>query len=465
MLQLILRIWANEELPHEWNFGIICPILKKGDPMTCSNYRGISPLNTAYKILSYIIYVRLSEYTERIIGTYQCGVRKGKSTINQVFTLSQIMEKPVENQIGIYHLFIDFKSAYDSIHREKLLCAMTEFAIPSKLIRLVKTTMPNVQCSVQIQSHLSEPMPTARGVKQGDALACLLFKIALEKVIRDSGIQTRGTIFFKIVQILAYADDIDLIARTTPGLNEAFLKLEKSARNMGLIINQEKTVYMYSGKDTSSRKDLVIGNYIFKRVDNFKYLCTVVNKVNDRTVEVNARLIMANRAYNGLQNHVKSRIISRKTKILIYKTLIRPLLTHGAETCALSKQDEYRLSIFEGKILRRIYGPVIDKGEWRIRINRELYQLYDGKDIVKFCKLSRLRWAGHIMRQDDDDLARRDLLSEPGGKRPRGRPKLRWEDRVKEDVAKLGCRNWTVAARNRKEWRKILKEAEVYPGL
>jgi len=100
---------------------------------------------------------------------------------------------------------------------------------------------------------------------------------------------------------LAYADDIDLIARTTPGLNEAFLKLEKSARNMGLIINQEKAVYMYSGKDTSPLQDLVIGNYIFKRVDNFKYLGTVVNKVNDRTVEVNARLIKANRAYYGLQ--------------------------------------------------------------------------------------------------------------------------------------------------------------------
>jgi sorting nexin-29 len=86
-------------------------------------------------------------------------------------------------------------------------------------------------------------------VRQGDALACLLFNIALEKVIRDSGIQTRGTIFFKTVQILAY--DIDLMARTIPGLNEAFLNLEKSARNMGLIINQEKTVYMYSGKDTA----------------------------------------------------------------------------------------------------------------------------------------------------------------------------------------------------------------------
>jgi len=66
----------------------------------------------------------------------------------------------------------------------------------------------------------------------------------------------------------------------------------------------------------------------------------------------------------GLQNHVKSRIISRKTKTLLYKTLIRLVLTYGAETWALSKQDEYRLSLFEHKILWRIYGPVIDKGEW-----------------------------------------------------------------------------------------------------
>jgi sorting nexin-29 len=206
--------------------------------------------------LPYILYARISGYTERNIGKYQCGFQKGKSTTNQIFTLSQIMEKTVEHQIGVHHLFIDFKSAYDSIHREKLFYSMMEFGIPPKLIRLVKIIMTNVQCSVQIQSHLSEPVSTTCGVRQGNALACLLFNTALEKVIRDSGIQTRGTVFFKTVQILAYADDIDLMARTIPGLNEAFLNLEKSARNMGLIINHEKTVYMYSGKD------------------NFKYLGT-----------------------------------------------------------------------------------------------------------------------------------------------------------------------------------------------
>ena len=185
-------------------------------------------------------------------------------------------------------MFIDFKSAYDSIYREKFFGAMMEFGIPPKLIKLVKTTMTNVQCSVQIQSHLSEPISTTCGVRQGNTLTCLLFNIALEKVIRDSGIQTRGTTFFKTVQILAYADDIDLMARTILGLNEAFLCLEKSARNMGLVINQEKMVFMYCGKDTTLHQDFAVRNYVFKRVDSFKYLGRVVNKMNNKSVEVNA---------------------------------------------------------------------------------------------------------------------------------------------------------------------------------
>ena len=61
---------------------------------------------------------------------------------------------------------------------------------------------------------------------------------------------------------------------------------------MGLVINQEKTVYMYGGKDTALHQDLAIGNYVFKGVDNFKYLGTMGNKMNNRSVEVNARLIV-----------------------------------------------------------------------------------------------------------------------------------------------------------------------------
>jgi len=61
----------------------------------------------------------------------------------------------------------------------------------------------------------------------------LLFNLALEKVVRNAGIQRSGTIFYKSVQLLAYADDIDIIARSRTTLKKAFLSLERAAGEMG----------------------------------------------------------------------------------------------------------------------------------------------------------------------------------------------------------------------------------------
>jgi sorting nexin-29 len=86
-------------------------------------------------------------------------------------------------------------------------------------------------------------------LRQGDSLACLLFNIALEKLIRDSGIQTRGTIFYKSIQILAYVDDIDTIGRSESDIKKACIALIIAADIMGLRVNEEKTKYMVVKND------------------------------------------------------------------------------------------------------------------------------------------------------------------------------------------------------------------------
>ncbi|GFU28776.1 putative endonuclease-reverse transcriptase [Trichonephila clavipes] len=73
---------------------------------------------------------------------------------------------------------------------------------------------------VQVQNDLLDPLRGKNGVRQGDALACLLFTLALEKVVRDSSISTRGNIFNKSIQLLDFADDIDTIARTPTTLRK-----------------------------------------------------------------------------------------------------------------------------------------------------------------------------------------------------------------------------------------------------
>ena len=83
--------------------------------------------------------------------------------------------------------------------------------------------------------------PRERAFKQFQCPRPQCVNIALETVIRDAAINIRSTIFYKSVQILAYADDIDIIGRTQSAMIEAFTTLEKAANGMNLIINQEKT--------------------------------------------------------------------------------------------------------------------------------------------------------------------------------------------------------------------------------
>jgi hypothetical protein len=107
--------------------------------------------------------------------------------------------------------------------------------------------------------------------------------------------------------------------------------------------------------------------------------------------EINSRIALANRSYFGLVNILKAKNIYRKCKVIIYKTLIKPVLMYGAVTWLLNKADELRLGVTERRILRRIYRPVYEGATWRSRHNEELYRLYDETDLVTSIRKTRLR--------------------------------------------------------------------------
>ncbi|GFY36949.1 reverse transcriptase domain-containing protein [Trichonephila inaurata madagascariensis] len=98
---------------------------------------------------------------------------------------------------------------------------------------------------VRVQGKLSISIEIYNGVRQRNALACLLFNIAQERMIRDAGKNTKGTIFSKSIPILAYVNDVDIIAKSRTALDKSILELERSARKMNLRVNMEKAKYMY----------------------------------------------------------------------------------------------------------------------------------------------------------------------------------------------------------------------------
>jgi len=91
-----MTIWKEERLPEDWNKAIIIPLHKKGDKLECKNYREIALLNTVYKVFARILLKRLQPIAEECIGDYQCGFRKGKSTIDQLSVIGRIIEKKYE---------------------------------------------------------------------------------------------------------------------------------------------------------------------------------------------------------------------------------------------------------------------------------------------------------------------------------------------------------------------------------
>ena len=316
--------------------------------------------------------------------------------------------------------------------------------------------MQKVQSKVKIYKHISESFYTGKGLRQGDALACLLFNIAMEKVIRDSNIDTRATIYTKSTQILGYADDLEIVSRSIRDLRDTFTKLETAARKMGLQINEEKTKYMEITKNQSNNDHLDAGHHRFQRVKEFKYLGVKVTDDGKIEQEIKHRLTLANRSYYGLITQMRSKYICRKTKIKLYKTLIRPVLTYGAETWAINKEDESKLAAFERKILRRIYGPVCEMGRWRIRYNSELYKIFNEPDIVKEIKARRIQWLGHLYRTEDQHPTRMLTFNTIYGSRRVGRPPMRWMQSVEDDLLRSGMGAWRRAASDRTRWRTVV---------
>jgi hypothetical protein len=99
-----------------------------------------------------------------------------------------------------------------------------------------------------------------------------------------------------------------------------------------------------------------------------------------------------------------NKLMSRAAKIQVYRTLIRPVATYGVETWTLTVTEENALRMFERKIIRRIYGPVMGNNLWRIRYNEELNILLKGENIVKFIKSQRIRWLGQVERMEDNAM-------------------------------------------------------------
>jgi len=153
--------------------------------------------------------------------------------------------------------------------------------------------------------------------------------------------------------------------------------------------------------------------------------------------------------------------ISKKLKLRLKNTILDKTLTYATETGTVTERDRKQLNIFERKVYRRILGPVYDyeKENWRILTNKEIYASVKKPTITETIRLNRLHWFGHVQRMGENRIPKRVLYMNLETTRPRGRPRNRWQDGVREDGRRVGGEGWQEKVHNREEWKKLLRMA------
>ena len=122
--------------------------------------------------------------------------------------------------------------------------------------------------------------------------------------------------------------------------------------------------------------------------------------------------------------------------------------------------DAAALEVFERKVLRKILGAVRVGDDYRIRTNRELYELFNDMDVAKRINNQRFRWLGHVIRMNEDAPPRRMFDAVVGGHRGHGRPRTRWKDQVEKVLTSLSVTTWKRHAQTRGASREALSLTE-----
>ncbi|GJR45109.1 retrovirus-related pol polyprotein LINE-1 [Tanacetum coccineum] len=417
---LFNKIFFGAKMSDEWRLSEVIPIYKNKDDMqACSNYRGIKLLSHTMKLWERVIERRLKRETR--VSENQFGFMSGRSTTEAIHLLRSLMEKYRKRQRDLHMAFLDLEKAYDSVPRELLWRTLRDKGTPRRYLRVIKDMYEGVKTRVRTTMGSTEFFQVEVGLHQGSTISPYLFTLILDELSR--GIQE------SIPWCMIFADDIVLIAESAEGLNNRIEKYD--------VLHQEVNIR--------------IGDQILQPNESFRYLGLVIHRSGRIDEDVARRIGVGWMKWRAASGVMCDRRIPLKLKGKFYRVAIRPAMLYGSECCPITKAQANRVEVAELRMLRWTCGKtmvdMIPNGVFRAEL--------DVDSIIDKMKEGRLRWFGHVKRRPETAPVRRVEAMLVEGSRRRGRPKLRWEDRLKQDMKKILLSEDMTSDRN--AWRDRIR--------
>ncbi|KAI0238708.1 GATA zinc finger domain-containing protein 1 [Lamellibrachia satsuma] len=455
------KIWQTGEWPTPWTQSLIITLPKKGNLQMCQNYRTISLISHPSKVMLKILLNRLKPQAEEIIAEEQAGFRAGRSTIEQIFNLRILCEKHLQHQQSLYHVFIDFKKAFDKVWHAALWATMRKYNIGSKLVRTIEHLYDNATSAVTFNSSIGDWFRTTVGVRQGCLLSPTLFNIFLERIMTDALENHQGTVSIggRTITNLRFADDIDGLAGDEQELVNLVERLEKTSSSYGMEISAEKTKLMTNSTQGISTEVKVNGQRL-EAVTSFRYLGSIITDEGSKP-EILARIAQTTAAQTRLKPLWNDRNITVSSKIRLMRSLVMSIFLYACETWTLSADLQKRIQAMEMRCFRKIlhisYKDHVTNDAVRNKIKQAIGP-YD--DLLTTVKKRKLKWYDHVSRSCG--LAKIILQGTVRGGRRRGRQKKRWEDNIKEWTG-MEFADSQRAVENRETWRELVRKSSMVP--
>ena len=125
---------VNEEKPSQWSILNIIPITKSGDLSQGGNYRGIGLSSVVAKTYNRMLLNRIRPALDSRLRNNQNGFRVGRTTVGHILAIRRLIEGVKEKQLPAIITFIDFRKAFDAIHRGKMLKILKAYGMPEQIV-------------------------------------------------------------------------------------------------------------------------------------------------------------------------------------------------------------------------------------------------------------------------------------------------------------------------------------------